>query len=168
MTDVAQDRWWFEDFMVGGSFTTKTFTVSEHHLHTFVGLCGFFEDMFINDSRANQALGTRRLVPGYLTLSIAEGLCVMTGRLQHGMGLLGIDKVRFKAPVSCGDSITAEIVVTETRESTSRPDSGIVSTSHRVTNQSEVEVLSFRKAMLVKRRSATLRHSGDERHLNAC
>lgn len=162
MANLETGQWYFEDFRAGESFRTKTLTLTEYHLHAFVGLCGFFEDMFINERAACEVLGQRKLIPGYLTLSIAEGLCVMTGRLQHGMGLLGVDDVRFHAPVGCGDSVSVEVLITDVRASESLPNRGIVSTLHRVINQHAIDVLSFRKAMLVERRSVVRRPSTTE------
>jgi itaconyl-CoA hydratase len=62
---------------------------------------------------------------------------------------------RCAASVSVGDTIQAESTILETRASRSRPNEGIVSVATRARNQHGVEVLSYRRTLLVYRRGAT-------------
>jgi acyl dehydratase len=66
--------------------------------------------------------------------------------------MLGVDDVRWVAPVACGDTIGCEIEIVEARPSRS-PDRGVVVMQHRVVNQEGVVVLTYSSARLVATRS---------------
>jgi itaconyl-CoA hydratase len=63
--------------------------------------------------------------------------------------------VQLPVQVSVGDTIEAESTIVETRASRSRPGEGIVAVATRARNQHGVEVLSYRRTLLVYRRGAT-------------
>src|ERR1700752_2563141 len=125
--------WHYEDFTLGESFRTMTRTPTEWDLMTFVSLGGFFEELWLNTRRADALeLGASRLVPGPLTLILAEGLYVQSGRMHNAVAFLGLDEVRWHAPVSVGDGLCCVIEVTAMRRSKSQETVGIVTTLHRV------------------------------------
>ncbi len=72
----------------------------------FVRLTGRFEELWLDAGKA-QATGlyAGRLVPGYLTLTFAEGLFVLAGWMRNAVGMLGLTDVAWHAPVACGDTI---------------------------------------------------------------
>jgi acyl dehydratase len=140
----------FEDFEVGSKITTMRRTIAEADLLAFVQLTGLFEELWLDAGNAVAAgLGTGRLVPGYLTLSFAEGLFVLTGWMRGAAGMLGVTDIRWLAPVTCGDTIRCEIEVVEARLSRD-PGRGVVVAEHRVLNQDDETVLSYRSARLIK------------------
>lgn len=148
---VLSRGWWFEDFEVGAIFETARRTVTEADLVNFIGLGGFFEELFMNaDARPENPYG-RRIVPGYLTLVVAEGLFTLTGMMHRAVGLLGLNDVRWSAPVACGDTLTVQIRVSEARRSR-KGGRGIVSTVHSVRKQDGTEVLSYSTARLIRTR----------------
>lgn len=148
---MTTDDWRFEDFHLGAVYTTSRRTVTEADLVNFIGLGGFFEQIFmVAEATPDNPYG-KRVVPGYLTLVIAEGLYTQTGMMHNAVGLLGLDKARWSAPVSCGDTVSVRIAVTETRPSR-KGGRGIVSTTHSVQNQDGVEVLSYRSARMIRGR----------------
>ena len=55
----------------------------------------------------------------------------------------GVDELRWLAPVRAGDTISGEALVERARLSVSKPDRGILTTSVRLWNQGEVEVLKM-------------------------
>lgn len=145
--------WHLEDFEVGQSHSTMARTITEADLVAFVGLGGFFEEIFITAAPSGPtALGPGRVVPGLLTLVFAEGLYVLTGRVRNGLALLSLADVTWTAPVKCGDTIRSVITVESTRRSESRPDRGIVTTGHRVVDSSDSEVLRYRTSRLIRAR----------------
>ena len=75
------------------------------------------------------------LVNSMLTLSTLVGLSV--GQLTQGtiVANLGFEAVDFPAPVFVGDTLYAETLITEKRDSTSRPGQGIVTLIHTMRNQ---------------------------------
>jgi acyl dehydratase len=133
----------FEEFRPGDLYVTRVRTLTEWDVMTFVTAGGYTEDIWFDQERQMAALGRRGLVPGPLTLILAEGLYVQTGRMRHAAGFLGMDEVRWRAPVAVGDAIRVRVEVREARPSHSKPAVGIVTTSHTVLNQNEEVVLTY-------------------------
>jgi acyl dehydratase len=145
----------FEDFGVGQVMTTMRRTIAEPDMLAFVQLCGLFEELWLDAGKAERTgLYAGRLVPGYLTMTFAEGLLVLTGWMRNAVGMLGVTDVKWVAPVACGDTIRCEIEVVEARPSRS-PERGIVVLQHRVLNQDGVEVLTYSSARLIATRVET-------------
>lgn len=142
----------FEDFLPGRLFKTLKRTITETDLVNFVTLCGFFESLFIDQTyvEAETSFG-RRIAPGALSLAFAEGLSILSGILhQTGLAFLGLE-MEIKKPVFIGDTIGVEIEVVDRRE-TQKPDRGIVTFHHRVTNQKGEVVLEYRVKRMIRRR----------------
>ncbi len=145
---------YYEDFLPGKQFKTLKRTVTEADLVNFVTLCGFFESLFMDQTyvQAKTSFG-RRIAPGALTLAFAEGLSILSGILHHtGLAFLGLE-MEIKKPVFIGDTIGVEIEVADRRE-TKKPDRGIVTFQHRVTNQQGEVVLEYRVKRMIRRRVA--------------
>ena len=64
---------------------------------------------------------------------------------------LGIDELRFLAPVRPGDRLTQTTEVVDVRPSSSRPERGVVRGRRAVLNQDGVEVLTYVVAWMVAR-----------------
>ena len=146
-------EWWFDDFEAGQVTRTMGRTVTEADIVNFVTFAGIFEELFLHADYARQrGLFQGRNAPGFLALVLAEGLYTLTGKTHHGRALLGLDKVRLKAPVFAGDTIHAEITVLEARPSRSRPGHGVLTLGHRVLNQDDVEVMAYHTSRLLEGR----------------
>ena len=96
----------------------------------------------------------RIVVNGLFTFSLMVGLSVGETTFGTLVANLGYDEVRMPNPVFIGDTLRAETVVAERRESRSRPKAGIVVFAHRMMNQRDEEVCSCRRTALVSRRAA--------------
>ena len=143
-----------EDFHAGDVITTMRRTIAEADMLAFVQLTGLFEELWLDAGKAARTgLYRGRLVPGYLTLSFAEGLVVLAGAMRNAVGMLGVTDVAWKAPVSVGDTIRVEVEVVEARPS-SKADRGVVQLLHRVFNQDGAVVLEYRSARLIRTRAA--------------
>jgi acyl dehydratase len=154
MGDPTDRDWYFEDFSVGQSMVTMGRTITETDLVNFVTLGGIFEEVFINAEYAKKSsLFSGRVVPGLLILVVAEGLYVQTGRTHKGRAFLGLDAVRISTPVICGDTIRVRLVVDSVRSSESRPDTGVLTLSHEVINQSDVRIMTYVTSRLMQRRA---------------
>jgi acyl dehydratase len=139
----------FEDFVVGQVVQTMRRTITEPDMLSFVQLSGLFEELWLDaDKASTTGLYTGRLVPGYMTLTFAEGLLVLTGAMRNAVGMLGLTDAQWKGPVVCGDTIRCDVEVLETRVS-KNPDRGVVVLVHRVLNQHDAVVLSYRSARLI-------------------
>jgi acyl dehydratase len=152
MMIMFQAGLYFEDFSLGRQFQTLKRTVTETDLVNFTTLCGFFESLFMDQTyvETETAFG-RRIAPGALTLTFAEGLSILSGILHHtGLAFLGLE-MEIKKPVFIGDTIGVEIEVIDRRE-TKKPDRGIVTFYHRVNNQKGELVLEYRVKRMIRRR----------------
>jgi acyl dehydratase len=97
----------------------------------------------------------QRIVNSGFTLGLMIGLSVGETTLGTTVGNLGMDEVRFPAPVFHGDTIRSETEVLEVRASKSRPEQGIVIFQHRAYNQNGVLVGHCKRSALMLRKSAS-------------
>jgi acyl dehydratase len=143
---------YLEDFIAGRVIETMHRTMAEADMLGFVQLTGLFEELWLDAGKAETTgLYAGRLVPGYMTLTFAEGLFVLTGSMRNAVGMLGLTDVHWKAPVTVGDTIRCHIEVVEARVSRN-PDHGVVVLEHRVVNQHDAVVLSYQSARLIRTR----------------
>jgi acyl dehydratase len=148
--------WYFDDFEVGQVHTTMGRTVTEADLVNFVTFGGIFEELFINAEYArSNSLFKGRAVPGLLIVVVAEGLYIQTGHAHHGRAFLGLDELRITAPVVCGDTVRAEVTVETARPSEKHPGHGILTLRHRVRNQRDIEVMSYKTVRMLAMRPAS-------------
>ena len=144
----------FEEFHAGERYVTGRRTITEHDILQFVTLVGLTEPLFLDmEYIRNESLYGERIAPGSLTFGMAEGLTVQTG-LIHGTGMsyLG-SEIRIVAPVLEGDTLRVSVTITDKRE-TKKPDRGIVTYRHEVTNQRGEVVLEAAVKRMIKRKPA--------------
>ena len=94
------------------------------------------------------------LVNGTFTFALMVGLSVADTTLGTLVANLGYDKLVMPKPVFIGDTLRAETEIAELRESRSRPETGVVTFTHRLLNQRDEVVCSCLRSALVKRRGA--------------
>jgi acyl dehydratase len=144
----------YEEHAVGAVYRTLGRTVSEADICAFVNLCGFNEPLFMDmEYVAKESVFKRRAAPGAMTFALSEGLIMQTG-LIHGTGMsyLG-SEIRIVAPVLEGDTLRVGVTITDKRE-TKKPDRGIVTYRHEVTNQRGEVVLEATVRRMIKRATA--------------
>src|SRR5918993_426601 len=98
----------FEDLKLGFRFRTHRRTITEADRATFIGLSWLTEELFAVDEE-----GKKRLVPGALVYSFAEGLLLPTMQ-DTGLAFLNAT-LDVKAPTMVGDTIHVESEVIEHR-----------------------------------------------------
>ncbi|MCY3861962.1 MAG: MaoC family dehydratase [bacterium] len=101
---------------------------------------------------AGSPLGDGRLVFGLITGSMTVGL-TSQDTAENALCELGLDAVRFKAPVHRGDTITAYTEVLETSDDPDRDDAGVVRFKHWGRNQHGDVVCELERLVQIKRRS---------------
>ncbi len=93
----------------------------------------------------------RPLVNSMLTVAMVIGISVHETTLGTTVANLGFSDVSFPAPMFHGDTLHVESEVRANRESTSRPNQGIVTFEHRGFNQHDVLVCrAVRDALMLK------------------
>jgi len=141
----------YEQHDVGARYETHGRTVGDADISSFVNLCGFTEPLFMDmEFVARESVFKGRPAPGAFTFCLSEGLIIQTG-LIHGTGMsyLG-SEVRIVAPVLAGDTIRVAVIITDKRE-TKKPDRGIVTYRHEVTNQRDELVLEATVRRMIRR-----------------
>jgi len=93
------------------------------------------------------------LVNSTFTFSLLVGLSVGETTLGTLVANLGFDKVVTPKPVFIGDTLRATSEVKALRESASRPDAGIVTWVHEMTNQRDEVVCRCERSALIRRKS---------------
>jgi len=134
----------FEELSVGFRFRTHRRTILEADLAAFVNLAWLTEELF-----AVEEEGKKRLVPGALVYSFAEGLLLPTMQ-DTGLAFLNAT-LDVKAPTLVGDTIHVECEVTEHRLA-SKGDRGLARFANRVVNQKSEVVLEYNPLRLLKRK----------------
>ncbi|WP_273513684.1 MaoC/PaaZ C-terminal domain-containing protein [Phreatobacter oligotrophus] len=142
----------FEDTPVGMKFKTIGRTVTEADITMFVGVTGMVEVLFTNmEYLAEESLfAGKRLVPGALVYSFAEGLLMQTVVQGVGLSFLGME-LNVEGPTFAGDTLHVECEVLESRP-TKKVGRGIVKTRNRVINQRGECVMTYTPTRLVKGR----------------
>ena len=143
---------YFEELLTDKTYCTFRRTITEADHINFTTSFGFFEPLFMDQAYVeNETPYGRRIVPGALTFSVAEGLTLLSGILHGtGMAFLGVE-MKILNPVFIGDTITVEIDVVDKRE-TKKPDRGIVTFFHRVKNQEDTVVMEYTVKRMLRRK----------------
>ena len=142
---------YFEDFIVGQELRhslSKTIfesdnnffsllTMNHHPVHTNM-------DYAVNNQHG------KILVVGTLVFSLAVGITVpdISGK---AIANLGYEDIKHLSPVFLNDTIYVRTKVLDKRESKSKCDRGIIYVESVAFNQNGVDVLSFRRKVLVKK-----------------
>jgi acyl dehydratase len=144
----------YEEHTIGAVYHTLGRTVSEADVCAFVNLCGFSEPLFMDmEYVAKESVFKGRAAPGAMTFSLSEGLIMQTG-LIHGTGMSYLGgEIRIVAPVLVGDTLRVGVTIADKRE-TKKPDRGIVTYRHAVTNQRGEVVLEAVVRRRIKRKPA--------------
>ena len=142
----------FEDFEVGDVYVHplgRTITSVDNSWFTLLTL-NTNKVHFDHHYAAGTEFG-RPLVNSAFTLALVTGMTV-PDLSQNAMANLGWDEVRLPAPVFEGDTLYARSEVLDKRESKSRPNVGIVHVRTIGFNQDNVDVITFKRAIMVYKR----------------
>jgi len=143
---------YFEDFVVGAKLRhARGTTVGEVENQLLTKLVLNTADAHFNEDRMRGTPFGGRLVFGLVTGSIVLGLATQD-TAENALAELGLDKLRFRAPVVHGDTLYAYTEVLETRAA-EREDAGIVRFKHWGVKQDGTVVFEGERTVLVKRRS---------------
>ncbi len=148
---MRAEKSYLEDFTVGEKFVSHGRTVTEADIVMFAGISGDWSELHTNEEYMKKSLFGQRIAHGMLTLCIASGLALQTrGRPPaEVLAFLGMDDVRFRAPVFIGDTIRVESEVVEARPSKSKRNAGILKFHIVVKNQRDEPVASWKTALMV-------------------
>jgi acyl dehydratase len=152
MTDLGEETRYLEDIEEG------TIRCGETEV-TAAGIVEFAEQfdplpIHTDPEAAAESRYDGLIASGYHTLSLSVRLLVDAVRSRRAVVAgLGIDDVRWHAPVRPGDAITVETTVLGTRPSESDPSVGVVHERIEATKRDGTEVLTLENHELVERRT---------------
>jgi acyl dehydratase len=147
---------YFEDFTVGDTYEHrpgKTVLEADNHFFTLLTLNTHPLHFDAEYGRGTE-FGHNLVVSTY-TLALLIGMSV-SDCSQKAIANLGMDEVRFTAPVLAGDTLYAESEVLAKRVSKSRPGQGIVTIRTLGKNQRGETVCSFKRDMLIPARGQSV------------
>ncbi|WP_214316889.1 MaoC family dehydratase [Nonomuraea sediminis] len=145
---------YYEDFTVGEVYQHPLGrTISEADNTWFTLLTMNTNQNHFNAHFAATSPSGQPVVNSGLTVAIVLGLSVID-MSQTAIMNLGWEEIKLSHPVFAGDTVYAESVVTDKRESRSRPYAGIVSCRTRGLNQEGDEIMSWRRTVMVYKRDA--------------
>jgi itaconyl-CoA hydratase len=152
---VSSERWW-DSFAVGDRYRTESITVTETHVVNWAGLTGDWVPLHVDAEYAATSAFGERIAHGPLTLALALGLATRSGIFGTCvLAWLGLDTLRLPLPVRFGDTIHAELLVSECRP-TSKPGRGLVVLDYSVRNQHDETVMTFTSTFLLKMATDTM------------
>ena len=140
---------YFEEFTVGQKIVTVGRTIAESDIFTFAGLSGDFNQIHTDAEFAKTTPFGQRVAHGLLGVAITSGLAMRTGVLEGTViAFREINEWKFSKPVFIGDTIHAELTVSETKP-LPRLGGGSVTIVFDVKNQKDETVMMGTWVVLV-------------------
>ena len=142
---------WLEDFEIGDVFEHPFGrTISEADSTWFTQLtCNTNQNHFnAHLAESNPISGGRIIVNSGFTVALVLGLSVID-MSQNAVANLGWTDIKLTHPVYVGDTLYAESIVLDKRESKKRPTMGIITMKTRALNQHGDEVVSYKRSVMV-------------------
>ncbi len=143
---------YYEEFEVGRRYPTYGRTITEGDLSLFCALIGYHVPLFIDEEYAKTTAYGGRILPSAMIMAISTGQTESLFRTTV-IGLVGVERGRFLAPVRPGDTVTTEVEVVSKRE-TSKPDQGLIVFRDHLLNQHGETVYPIDKITLIRCRPA--------------
>ncbi|MEM2534777.1 MAG: MaoC/PaaZ C-terminal domain-containing protein [Candidatus Nezhaarchaeales archaeon] len=141
-------------FKIGEKVVSPGRTITETDIVMFAALSGDWTELHTNAEYMKHTIFGQRIAHGLLTLSVASGLALRARREPlEVIAFLGMDNVRFTAPVFIGDTIRVESEIIEARPSKSRPGAGIVKFRNYVKNQRDEVVATYETTLMIRIRA---------------
>ena len=143
---------YFEDWRVGDSFETRGITVTESQIVDFALLYDP-QSMHIDKTFAEKGMFGELIASGFHTLSVSFRLFYDMGYVvQSNIIGLGLDEVRWTAPVRAGDTLRCRVQIAALTPSRSKPDRGTMSFKSATLNQRDEEVLHYTSTCILRNR----------------
>jgi len=143
----------YSDLHVGLTFRSPGRTITDADLVGFAGLTGDYSELHTSDVYAKRSQFGQRVAHGMLGLAYAHGLMwARTGELRDtAVAFLGINEWKFVGPVFVGDTIFVDYVLSDLRDSRSRPTQAVATFDVEVVNQEGNVVQQGKKVLLVSK-----------------
>lgn len=152
------EKEYFEDCRIGDSLVTPGRTITETDLVNFAAFTGDWNRIHTDAEYAKNSAFGERIAHGLLTLAVGIPLIFRPSWYvlfpKSLVGIVGIDRVKFVAPVRIGDTIHLECEIVEITQMPKQR--GLIEVKHRIKNQLNETVVTGRlKVMAGCRPQAT-------------
>lgn len=152
----AQLGRYFDDYVVGDTYQHPFGrTISEADSTWFTLLtCNTNQNHFnVDFAKSNPISQGRIIVNSGFTVALVLGLSVID-MSQNAVANLGWTDIKLTFPVYVGDTLYAESICTDMRESSSRPEMGIITMRTRGVNQDGEEIVSWIRSVMIPKRAS--------------
>ena len=145
---------YFEDWTEGEVVETRGATLTESQIVDFAMLYDP-QPMHIDKVFADAGPFEGLIASGFQTLALCFRLFYDLAYLTHSNIIgVGLDEVRWTAPVRPGDTLRCKVEVLSLKESRSKPDRGSMTFRLTAFNQHGTEILNFRSISVLRKRPA--------------
>ena len=145
---------YFEDWTEGEVVETRGATITESQIIDFAMLYDP-QPMHIDKTFAEAGQFEGLIASGFQTLGVSFRWFYDLGDISHSNILgVGLDELRWTAPVRPGDTLRCRIEVLALKESRSKPDRGMMTFQLTALNQQGTEVMNFRSTCMLKKRAS--------------
>lgn len=142
---------YLDDFTVGETFESRSASLTEAQIMDFA-LMWDPQPFHIDKQASLKGIFGGIIASGFQTQALAFRLFYDLGLIVKSNIIgLGVDEVRWPAPVYPDDSLRNRVEVLEVTPSKSKPDRGVLKLKHTMLNQNDVVVLTFITIKILKR-----------------
>jgi 3-hydroxybutyryl-CoA dehydratase len=127
----------YDDYKVGETFHTDSRRVTAEEVDRFVEYVGVRNPLFLDAQHASKGPFQNRIIPGFLTQSLALGLLYQPQIIQYF--LLTEAHTRFLKPVKVDDSIHVDGKITQ-KKTTRKSKAGLLTLETEIHNQKSERV----------------------------
>lgn len=146
---------YFDEFKEGQIFEhaiTRTLTEADNVIFTTMSMNP--QPLHLDHDFASKTEFGKPLMNSLFTLGVMIGISVHETTLGTTVANLGMTDVRFPKPVFHGDTIHVISTIITKRESSSRPNDGIIEFEHKAINQRDEIVAICKRTALMKKKTA--------------
>jgi len=142
---------YLDEFRVGETFESRSASLTEAQIMDFA-LTWDPQPFHIDKQAAVKGQFGGIIASGFQTQALAFRLFYDLGLISKSNIIgLGVDEVRWSAPVYPDDSLRNILEVFEVNPSKSKPDRGILKLKHKIMNQNDEVVMTFITIKMLRR-----------------
>lgn len=145
--------YYFEDYSIGQTLTTRGRTITEADIVAFAGLTGDYNPMHTDAEYMKSSVFGQRIAHGMLALSYAVGQVYQLGFLEGRVIAFRGLEMKFSLPVFIGDTLHVEIEIAEKKDML-RLGGGMITAAVKIVNQQGKVVQAGDWSILVVSRAA--------------
>ncbi|MFN6379281.1 MAG: MaoC family dehydratase [Flavobacteriales bacterium] len=142
----------FEEFVIGDTIVhCQSKTIFESDCNIFSLLTMNHHPVHTNIDYCKQHQHQQILVPGTLVFCLAVHMTVMdiSGQAIANLAYENIDHLH---PTFINDTLYSKTIILDKKESTSKPDRGVLYVETVGFNQNNIDVIRFRRKILIKKK----------------